>query len=141
MDQALEFATNHMLLVMSFVAILFLLLFGEFKRITRCYGELTPSEAVMVMNRDEAVVVDVREANEVSQGKIKGAKHIPLGNLKQRVNELDPHKGQKVIIYCRSGNRSGQASEILCKQGFSQVFNMKGGVMAWQSDKLPLVKK
>jgi rhodanese-related sulfurtransferase len=141
MDLALEFATNHMLLVMSFVAILFLLLFGEYKRITRCYGELTPSEAVMVMNRDEPVVVDVREANEVSQGKIKGAKHIPLGNLKQRVNELDPHKDQKVIIYCRSGNRSGQASEILCKQGFSKVFNLKGGVMAWQSDNLPLAKK
>lgn len=102
---------------------------------------MTPSEAVMVMNRDEPVVVDVREANEVGQGKIKGAKHIPLGSFKQRLNELETHKDQKVIIYCRSGNRSGQASEMLCKQGFTQVFNMKGGIMAWQSDNLPLVKK
>lgn len=141
MEQALEFATNHLLLVMGFVAILFMMLFGEYKRITRCYGEVTPSEAVMVMNRDEPVVVDVREANEVGQGKIKGAKHIPLGSFKQRLNELETHKDQKVVIYCRSGNRSGQASEMLCKQGFTQVFNMKGGIMAWQSDNLPLVKK
>jgi len=141
MEQVLEFANNHLMLVMSFFAIVFMLLFGEYRRMTRCYGEIIPSEAVMIMNRDDAVLVDVREANEISQGKIKGAKHIPLGSFKQRINELDEHKGKKVIIYCRSGNRSGQASDTLCKQGFEQVFNLKGGVMAWQSDNLPLVKK
>ena len=141
MEQLLEFSSNHLFLVISFIAILVLIAYGEFKRLTRCYKELTPSEAVMMMNHDEAVLVDVREANEVAQGKIKGGKHIPLSNFRQRMGELEEDKDKKIIIYCRSGNRSGQASEILCKQQYSQVFNLKGGVLAWQSDNLPLAKK
>lgn len=141
MEQLLEFTSNHVFLVGSFIAILVFLIFGEYKRLTRCYKELTPSEAVMMMNHDDALLLDVREANEVAQGKIKGCKHIPLSNFKQRMNELEEDKERKIIIYCRSGNRSGQASAMLCKQQYSQVYNLKGGVMAWQSDNLPLAKK
>jgi rhodanese-related sulfurtransferase len=141
MDQITEFASNNLILVMSFVAVLFMLLYGEYKRLTRCYGEVTPNEAVLMMNHDNAMVLDVREANEYSDGKIKGSKHIPLGSLKQRMDEIKDFKDQKVIVVCRSGNRSGQASETLCKSEYGQVFNLKGGVMAWQSDNLPLVKK
>ncbi len=141
MDQITEFASNHLILVTSFVVILFMLLYGEYKRLTRCYGEVSPNEAVLMMNHDDAMVLDVREANEYSDGRIKGSKHIPLGNLKQRLEEIKDYKDQKVIVVCRSGNRSGQASEVLCKSEYSQVFNLKGGVLAWQSDNLPLVKK
>jgi rhodanese-related sulfurtransferase len=141
MEQLLEFTSNHLFLVGTFIAILVFLVFGEFKRLTRCYKELSPNEAVMMMNHDEALLLDVREANEVAQGKIKGCKHIPLSSFKQRMNELEEDKGRKIIIYCRSGNRSGQASAMLCKQQYAEVYNLKGGVMAWQSDNLPLVKK
>ncbi len=140
-DAYIEFASRHPVLILSFVGVLGLLLYGEFRRLTRCWDELRPQEAVLLMNHDEPLLLDVREANEVADGRIKGARHIPLGALRQRLEELEPWKSREVIVYCRSGNRSAQASDILCKAGFEHVHNLKGGVLAWQGENLPLVKK
>lgn len=74
------------------------------------------------------VVLDVREASEVSQGKIPGALNIPLGLLSFRTQELD--KRSEYIVVCLSGGRSMMASELLSSQGFV-VYNMQGGMGAW----------
>lgn len=73
-------------------------------------------------------IVDVREDDEVATGMIPGAKHIPLGSLESRVNELDQSKDY--IMVCRSGGRSGQATQFLEGQGYD-VTNMDGGMMSW----------
>ena len=78
--------------------------------------------------------------NEYSSGHIVNSVHIPLSNLKTRISELNKYKNQKIIVSCRSGNRSSQACASLKKEGFEEVFNLSGGVMAWENASLPLVK-
>ena len=79
-------------------------------------------------------LVDVREDTEVAQGRIPGARHIPLGQLGGRLAELD--RQQPVIAICRSGNRSAKATELLTAAGFT-CDNMAGGMLAWQAAGLP----
>ncbi len=83
-----------------------------------------------------AQVVDVREDHEVAQGRIPGCVHIPLGRLGERLGELDRHR--PVVAVCRSGNRSGVATQLLTAAGYS-CDNMAGGMLAWQSAGLPTV--
>ena len=83
-----------------------------------------------------AQVVDVREDNEVAQGRIPGSLHIPLGQLGERLGELDRHR--PVVAVCRSGNRSGAATQLLTSVGYT-CDNMAGGMLAWQSAGLPTV--
>ncbi len=75
-----------------------------------------------------AQLVDVREANEVAAAALEGTIHIPLGEIPARMNELDTER--TVAIICRSGNRSGQAAAFLAANGFSDVINLTGGMMA-----------
>ena len=81
-----------------------------------------------------AQLVDVREDNELAQGRIPGTRHIPLGQLGGRLAELD--RQQPVIAICRSGNRSARAAELLTAAGFT-CDNMVGGMLAWQAAGLP----
>ncbi|MCA0148140.1 MULTISPECIES: rhodanese-like domain-containing protein [Rossellomorea] len=74
-------------------------------------------------------IIDVREDEEVASGMIPAAKHIPLGSIESRMGELD--KTKEYIMVCRSGGRSGQASQFLESQGFN-VINMTGGMMSWE---------
>ena len=74
-------------------------------------------------------IIDVREDDEVATGMIPTAKHIPLGQVESRMNELE--KGKEYIMVCRSGGRSGQAAQFLENQGFD-VINMTGGMMSWE---------
>jgi len=138
----MEFAQNHSLLVMGFVAVLGMIVWVEFKRLTRKYQQKDVNQAVMLLNQDDAVVLDVREAKELKEtGKIKGAKHIPLTELQKRLPELEKSKNKPILVYCRSGNRSGTACETLTKNGFEQVNNLSGGIMAWESANMPLSNK
>jgi len=99
-------------------------------------GELSLAETVDVqtvagiMNRDDVVLIDVREQSEYDESHIPGVALIPLGELAQRVDEIPTDK--TVIVTCRSGNRSGQATDFLRQNGFDNVHNMDGGILAWQ---------
>ena len=97
-------------------------------------------EAVQKINREDAIVVDVRELAEVAQGKIARAKLMPLGELKNRIGELEKFKTKPIILVCRSGSRSAGACGILSKQGFTDVYNLAGGMIAWQQSNLPVEK-
>lgn len=94
--------------------------------------EMRPQEVKQRLDQGEPLnILDVREDNEWESGHIRGAKHIPLGLLGQRHNELDPRK--EIIVVCRSGNRSGLACEMLESLGY-KVINMPGGMMEWTGD-------
>jgi rhodanese-related sulfurtransferase len=97
-------------------------------------------EAVQKINHADALVIDVREPAEVAQGKIARAKVIPLGELKNRAGELEKHKTKPIIMVCRSGSRSAGACGILSKLGFTDVYNLAGGMIAWQQSNLPVEK-
>ena len=93
--------------------------------------QLTPAEAA---DRTEAVVLDVREAAELAEGRIGGSTHIPLGQLPARVVELE--RARPVIAVCRSGGRSSQAAQFLAGQGYD-VANLDGGMTRWIAEGRP----
>lgn len=103
-------------------------------------SEVTPNEAVMLINHAHALVLDVREDAEFAQGHIADARHIPLGQLASRLNELEKWKDKPVVVNCQGGVRSSKACGVLRKSGFTQVSNLAGGIAAWQTAKLPIMK-
>ncbi len=141
MDQTLNFISNNLPLFGALVVILGMLGYNLFGSRLRGYSSASPTEAIRMINHDSAVVLDVREDGEYQNGHIINALHIPQGRVKDRLQELDKHKDKAIIVSCRSGSRSGQVCAQLKKQGFESVYNLAGGVMAWQSASLPLVKK
>lgn len=104
-------------------------------------AHLTPAEATLMMNREDALVLDVRETGEWSSGHISGARHITLAQLGKRMSELEKFKDRPVIICCASGNRSSSACGQLKKGGFEKVYSLNGGVSAWLAANLPLTTK
>ncbi|MBK6744624.1 MAG: rhodanese-like domain-containing protein [Hydrogenophilales bacterium] len=103
--------------------------------------QIGPQEAVMLFNHEDALILDVRENSEFADGHIAKAKHVPMGQLKTRLSELEKHKGKPIVAVCRSGNRSGHACGILKKAGFENVYNLAGGMGAWEQANLPREKK
>ena len=94
--------------------------------------EMTPQEVEQAVNSGENLnIIDVREVDEVSAGKIPGAVNIPLGLLEFRMHELD--KSKEYIMVCRSGGRSGQACQFLDSQGY-KIINMAGGMLNWEGN-------
>lgn len=92
---------------------------------------------VAKLDADEYLFLDVREPDEWTAGHIGWATLIPLGQLEDRSSELS--KQQKIVVVCRSGNRSAQARDILLKQGFEAVTSMAGGMNDWQAQGNPVV--
>lgn len=99
-----------------------------------------PTQAVQLINHQDALVLDVREANEFAAGHIANARHIPLSQLSDNLKPLEKHKDKAIVVNCRSGARSAMACGTLRKHGFTQVYNLKGGIMAWEQAGLPTVK-
>jgi rhodanese-related sulfurtransferase len=112
-----------------------------FRRAVLGIGEVSPAEAVALINHEHALVLDVREDAEFAGGHIPEAKHIPLGQLASRAAELEQWKGKPVVVNCQSGMRSASACSLLRGSGFTRIFNLGGGFNAWQAAKLPVSKE
>lgn len=141
MDKLFIFTSNNTILVIAIILVSLMLIHSLVGEKLRGYSSVSPSQSTQMINRENALVLDVRENKEYSEGHIINSLHIPLSNIKTRMNELEKYKAQSVIVACRSGNRSSSACATLKKEGFEQVFNLSGGVMAWESANLPLIKK
>lgn len=141
LTQIFEFATNHPFLVLAFAVLLALVFFNEMKIATQRFASLTPAGAVQLMNNGDVVVLDVREPSETAAGKISKAIQIPVGALKTRIGELEKHKDKTVLVYCKTGARSGAACKELGRNGFENVYSLSGGIAAWQEAHLPISKK
>ncbi len=99
-----------------------------------------PAEATRLMN-DDALMLDVREEKEWTTGHIPRSKHIPLSQLKERAGELEKYKDRPIVINCHSGSRSAHGCRTLKKLGFQQLYNLAGGISAWQQANLPVTRK
>ena len=102
--------------------------------------EVGMAEALQLINHKNAFVLDVREESEFNSGHILNSRLIPLGKLNERIGELERYREKPIVVVCRSGQRSTAACVLLGKQGFSQAYNLAGGVLAWQKANLPLEK-
>lgn len=109
-------------------------------RLGRPGKEVGPMQAVQLINRRDAVLVDIREAAEYGAGHIPNAKHIPQGELQGRLKELEKFKAKPLIVACNSGTRSQGAGALLQKSGFGEVYSLQGGISAWRQANLPLEK-
>lgn len=136
----LQFVEQNLFLVAIFVGLLVWAVAFEFRTLTRRYKELAPADAVMLMNRSEPLILDVREDAEVGAGKIHRAQHIPSTVVEKRLDELERHKASPVLVYCASGVRSSGVCRKLTGKGFSEVYNLKGGLSAWEQAGLPTRK-
>lgn len=96
--------------------------------------------ATQFINHKNALVLDVREQSEYDAGHILNSKLIPLGKLSERLGELEKFRERPIVVVCRSGQRSASACAFLGKKEFAQVYNLAGGVIAWQKASLPLEK-
>jgi rhodanese-related sulfurtransferase len=101
---------------------------------------LTPAAAVLLMNREKAVVVDVCESNEFAAGHIVGSKNVPLGDLEAKLGAAVKNKNLPLVLVCQSGARSGRAVAIAKKLGYEQAQSLGGGLGAWKAANLPLEK-
>ena len=141
MQEYIEFAGRHSMLFIALAAVVALIIMTELKRATKGYKEVLPSEAVRLINKENAMVLDVREASEIGQGSIIDSKHVALSVLPEKLASLSNNKDQPILVFCKMGNRSAQACKLLLKNSYTNVFGLKGGLTAWINDQLPITKK
>ncbi len=102
--------------------------------------DVSPAEAVLLINRENAIVLDVREESEFAAGHIPDAKNIPLSKLAERINELRKFQQKPVVVNCQTDMRSAKAFGQLKEAGFTNLYNLRGGLNAWNEAKLPVAK-
>lgn len=101
---------------------------------------VTATRARELLQSDPSIVVlDVRQAGEFKGGHLPGAKHSPVGLMAQKAQRLD--KDAKYLVYCRSGARSSRAARAMSKAGITEVYNLHGGILAWEGMGFPVEKK
>ncbi|MEM8767042.1 MAG: rhodanese-like domain-containing protein [Pseudomonadota bacterium] len=137
MDQLFDFIGNHPFLVGTFVLLLALFVRNETQRGGR---SVSAQQLVDMVNRENAVVLDVRDKKEYDAGHIVDALNIPYASLESRLSELKDYKERPVVIACRMGQHAGAAGTTLRKNGFEQVSRLTGGIAEWRNQSLPVVK-
>ncbi len=140
MEQFVEFAGNHPELFIALGVTLGLLVWNLLASQISGIKSLLPQEATFMINREDAVILDVREDNEYIQGHILNSVHVPLSALSSKLSRVEKYRNRPIIASCMSGSRSGRACSLLKKNGFEKVHNLKGGIVAWQNANLPLTK-
>ncbi len=135
----MEFIQQNIYLVAIAVVSGAMLLAVTFRR-TGGSNSLTPAQATMLINRENALIVDVREPDEYAAGHLPESRNIPAAQFSDRTGELDKFKDTPLLLVCQSGARTAGASAYLEKQGFTRVHDLDGGINAWRAAGLPLKK-
>ena len=139
MDRLLEYIARHPFLVGSTAVLALAVIAYEVSR-TRSGGQAVgPMDAVRLMNQG-ALLVDVRSREEFEGGHVLDARHLPQEEVAGAGESLKKYRDKPVIVCCESGMRSGAAARVLKAQGFAKVVNLRGGLAAWRTENLPLVK-
>jgi len=136
-----EFILDNIALVALFLASGTMLFWPEIARLTGAGGaQVGTLEATRLMNQGGSLVLDIREGDEYAAGHLPKARHIPLSQLSKRMDEIGKFKDKPVIVTCKTGTRAGAATRVLKQAGFTSVFELRGGLNAWQQASLPLEK-
>lgn len=137
MEQVFEFVGNNALLVGAFVVLLVFFIYNEMQRGGRT---VSAQELVTLVNREGAIVLDVRDKKEFGEGHIVDAVNIPHASLGGRLDELKKFKDKPLVVACKMGQHAGTAGTVLRKAGFENVSRLRGGIMEWRNQNLPVVK-
>ncbi len=134
------FAGRHPQLVIALIAITLALIGVEIASRLGGVRRIGPSLLVGLMNRDNALVVDLRSPQDFEKGHIAGSKNVQLSQFDPENKQLAPAKALPVVLVCNSGQTAGGAATRLRKAGFAHVSVLDGGIQAWRGADLPLVK-
>ncbi len=137
MEQFIEFATNNFMLVAAWVLTLMMLFWTESQKAGKA---VTPALTTQMINKQDAVLLDIRSKKEWDTGYITGSKHIPIADLTRRMSELEKYKSRPLIVICNLGQTAGSATKQLKAAGFENVMRMQGGITEWKGQNLPIVK-
>lgn len=135
-----EFIGNHPWLSFGFIGVSAALLATEFGRLTRGYKTLTPAGLTQLINRGNPLLIDVSSIQDFEQGHIAGAKHVLMSQFDPENKLLAKARELPVAVCCKNGQISAGAAKRLKKAGFSEVYQLDGGLRAWAEAQLPLVK-
>ncbi len=137
MAQFVEFLVNHWILSGLWLGLfVILMLYLQAK----AGSALSPQQVTLLVNRQDGVIVDIRDSKVFDGGHIVDAINIPLAKLKERLRELEKFREKPVVVVCQLGQQSGDAVKLLEENGFRAVSRMRGGMTEWQTQGLPAVK-
>lgn len=136
----MEFFKQNVLLIGLAIGSGIALILPLLSRSTAGVTVLSVTEAVMLMSRKSALVLDVRKPDEFAQGHLQGARNIPLSQLEARLKELEKYREKPVMVVCERGGRATKAAKLLKAQQFTALHVLKGGMQAWLEAKMPTGK-
>lgn len=136
-----EFIQKNIWLVMIAVVSGVMLVWPSIAKRFSGTKQLGVVDAVQLINRQDAVIVDVREIGEFKSGHIPHARNLPVDQIQGRLKELEKFRNRPILLTCATGNRSSTAGTTLQKAGFAQVFCLAGGMGAWQQAGMPVEKE
>lgn len=139
-QELLAFAERSPLLSLAFVGLTLAIIYTEIARLLRGYKALRPAELTALVNRENALVIDLSASNDFEKGHIAGSKSVQPSQFDPENKLLANARALPVVVVCRTGQASAEAARRLKKAGFAHVYWLDGGVAAWQHADLPLVK-
>jgi len=139
-EELLGFATRHLYLAMALVGLTIAIFYTEIARLFRSYKALRPAALTALINRENALVIDLSSISEFEKGHIPGSKNVVQSQFDPENKQLANAKSLPVVAVCRTGQASAAAAKRLKQAGFEHVYWLDGGIQAWQQADLPLVK-
>ncbi len=137
-EELLAFAGRNPLLSTALAGITVALIYTEISRLTRGFKSLRPAELTALVNRENALVVDLRPIGDFEKGHIPGSKNVQMSQFDPENKQIAAAKALPVVLVCKTGHIAGGAAKRLKKAGFEQVYLLEGGIGAWQQADLPL---
>src|SRR5690625_1169620 len=139
-DRLPDFIGNHIWLCVLFIALLVGLIAGEIMRLGRKYRELTPAALTHLINREDALVVDLSAYADFEKAHIPGARHVAMSQFDPENKDLAKAKELPIVVVCKDGRTSAKAAQRLINAGFDKVNTLHGGMLSWKNADLPVAK-
>lgn len=140
LPELIAFASRHPYLSLGLAGLTVALVYNEVSGLFRGYKGLQPAGLTALVNRDNALVVDLRPSADFEKGHIPGAKNVQMSQFDPENKQLAAARALPVVLVCKAGQASGDAAKRLRKAGFEHVYVLDGGIGAWQQAGLPLAK-
>lgn len=140
MTELFAFLARHPILSLALAGITLALLYTELSRFWQGFKSLKPAALTALVNREDALLIDIRAMNEFQQGHIAGSKNVLMSQFDPESKLLASAKSLPVVVVCKSGVSAAGAAKRLVKAGFEKVYVLEGGIGAWEQAGLPLLK-
>jgi len=139
MERLPEFIGNHSVISLGLVGVTIALIYNEVSQFTRGYRLVGPSQLTDLVNRENALLIDLSPQQDFEKGHIAGSRHVAMSQFDPESPSLAKVRGQlPIVLVCRSGTTAGMAAKRLVKAGFQRVYCLDGGIGAWRQAELPL---